>query len=173
MIEVKNTAANREALRTPEELPFRSSLFHPPKLGAATADRKAHELSAAARWAALEEKEDNAELVALDSKYKGKFFTDTEANEHRLIVDVEWNDKYARYQVLTDKVYGPGADKAGRRMQRYERVAYGMAEEEQAEMDRMIARYNELCASAEKRQQQRQRRAAAESESPAKRKRHG
>lgn len=72
MIEVENTAANREALRTPDELPFRSS-FHPPKLGAATADIKAHELSAAARWAALEEKEDNAELLALDSKYKGKF----------------------------------------------------------------------------------------------------
>lgn len=86
---------------------------------------------------------------------------------------MEWNDQYARYQVLTDKVYAPCTDKAGRRMQRYGRVACGMAEEEQAEMDSMIAKCNELCASAEKRQQQRQRRAAAESESPVKRKRHG
>lgn len=166
MIKLENTAANRAALQTPEELPFRSS-FNPPQLGAATTERKAHELSAAARWAALEEKEDNLELVELDAKYKGQLFTDTVANEHRIIVDVEWNDTYDRYQALTDKVYAPGTHHAGKRMKRYERVAYGLAEQEQAEMDRMMTRHQELCAEAEKKQRKRKQRSAGSKKSRA------
>jgi hypothetical protein len=156
MIKMENTAANRAVLQTPEDLPFRSS-FNPPKLGAYTAERKAHELSAQARWAALEEKDDTSELVALDAKYKGKLFYDAEAKEHRRIVDVEWNDQFERYQVLTDKVYAPGTDQAGTRMQRYARVGYGVAEEEQPEMDGMVAKYQELCEKAEEGQRKKKK----------------
>ena len=155
MIKEENDPQTREALQTPAQLPV-ASRFNPPTLGRITKIRLKHERAAAARLAALEETDDDAELTALDARYVRSVFCDD--GEHRMIQSIEWNDRYDRFQAVTAKVYAPGKQHAGEVMKRPSVVAYGLSEREQPEMDRMVAAHAEMCERAEQRKRRREER---------------
>ena len=160
MIKEENDPKTREALQTPAQLPV-ASRFNPPTLGRITKIRLKHERAAAARLAALEETDDDAELTALDARYVRSVFCDD--GEHRMIQSIEWNDRYDRFQAVTAKVYAPGKQHAGEVMKRPSVVAYGLSEREQPEMDRMVAAHAQMCERAEQRKRRREENARARS----------
>ena len=170
MIKEENDPQTREALQTPAQLPV-ASRFNPPTLGRITKIRLKHERAAAARLAALEETDDDAELTALDARYLRSVFYDD--GEHRMIQSIEWNDRYDRFQAVTAKVYAPGKQHAGEVMKHPSVVAYGLSEREQPEMDRMVAAHAQMCESAEQRKRKRTKRKRKASSKRGRRQRQG
>ena len=152
MIAQEKAPRTKERLQQPAE-PVVGTTFSPPKLGVVTDDREEHELEAAAEVSSLIEKHDNAELLALDARFKGKFFFDDGPSEYRFIEDIQWNAAPAtlekpqgdplqkRFQAATVKVYAPNDAQAGQVMTNKELEPYGLKGDERKEMDRMIKMY--------------------------------
>ena len=155
-------------LQTPAQLPV-AAKFNPPKLGRITKMRIEHEQAALARLAALEEKEDNQDLLMLDDKYVDTTFYDD--GEHRLIQSIEWNDRYDRFQAITSKVYKLGHARAGEIMLKPSRTAYGLSERERPEMDRMVTERRQLVEKEGQKKRKREEKAAAAAKKNKKKKR--